>query len=735
MNKFFYHTVVLGCVFLQSIAPAQGARPRGGLSSASETPWSLKAKADVGLYNLLSPALGGRPLAIGMSINGVEHATGRGHFLSLNFVCNKLLYARLIASNPEVASLFDNVEKSCLKSLIRGKNRSVLDIFGVLRSDREFVDNVLEYRKIAGNNTLMMLILSKIISTYNCHYGLLHPGDYDPSWIGKVGILVSGVPAFVSLPGSDNFVSRLMDLVIVLRPVTRGFRMATFYSSVNGRSEFRSELTLLPRGRNGDVPYVIFEGDVDLFISYEQSKKPLIPEQVEQIEFALIACKRKRQNIEIESTRVNFLIGTETLEFWNNKAREFLSAFHGDLTSYNANLLLINATNAPFASAAVACLCDLVRRGILCNNWFHIDRAHPDIGVFPPLVVAGINNPNPAVFRLMLNTFKPKLDDLNIVLQDNEDGSQEFCAIWPTALRDESGVYYVLSWLAAVIRAKVIWDPKYPGEENPSEDILKISVEYGGPDVVNVIRTAKIGNVNVKVMPPLFFAALNSTSDLQCLLGLPYVDTGIKFLGRSLAAAAIEGMQQNPQEQEQVDRLRALLSCDKVKLDLDTLQLLFEKAWDPRVLPVMLGHGRRSELVSLLQQLSTDQLVISRNAIAQNRFALGLQNSVELLQMFQAEVLPMVKEREITSLTEAEAELASWQKESDKVQVTAKKSVDLFIRAVSLVGQEPALQQQVGQWKKLTASHSIFDMVLQKQIDRVRTDLRNAEAEEVEKTE
>ncbi|MDR1031621.1 MAG: hypothetical protein LBL30_00650 [Holosporales bacterium] len=71
-----------------------------------ETPESIKAKAGFELYDLFSPALGGRPLAIDMSIGRAGHATGRGHLPSINVTLNELLHEEVAALNPEVARFF-----------------------------------------------------------------------------------------------------------------------------------------------------------------------------------------------------------------------------------------------------------------------------------------------------------------------------------------------------------------------------------------------------------------------------------------------------------------------------------------------------------------------------------------------------------------------------------------------------------------------------------------------------
>ncbi|MDR1031622.1 MAG: hypothetical protein LBL30_00655 [Holosporales bacterium] len=611
----------------------------------------------------------------------------------------------------------------------------MFDVFGTLQGDGEFAVSLFEKRKIASDDTLIMSVLSRTVSTHECQYGFLFPSDDDPPDIKKVGILVSGVPAFVPVSGSeadrDDFVSTPMDLLIVFRPYKRGFRMATFYSSQDGRAEFQSELKPLPRVVSSGAPRFFFREDDDLFVAYESSQKPLTPEQLNEMEFAATTREQERERQIIENTHFIGITGKETIEFWNNKARQFLSVFHGNLTDFNAHTLLNCLVTAPFAYPGMACMHNLSRKALLQRPLL-VAEMHPVIrqsqgkDYYPPLVVAGIVNHNPAVFRLMLDGLSPNLIGVNIVVEeDAKTGISHFNSDWPTASRNGSISYHVLSWLTAAIRAKTIWEPKYPGEKNPVEDILKMSVEYGGPDVVNVQRTAKVGDVDVEVMPPLFFAALNSTPDLQYLLGLPYIDTSIMFLDQSPIVMVIRKMQQSPQEQEFVDSLHVLLNCDKVKLTVNDLGTIFA---EPSTLPIVLRHGRRPELVGLLQQLSTEQLKRPRNIIAKNQLTLGLQDSLSLLQMFQTEVLPTVKEKEIASLGKAETDLILWQKECNRVRAKTGKSmsVGLLTQAVSLAGQEPSLRQQAAQWNGLVASHGPFDQFLQRCIDLVRTDLQNA---------
>ncbi|MDR1365543.1 MAG: hypothetical protein LBJ03_00395 [Holosporales bacterium] len=148
MNKFFCHAAVFGCVLLQSIAPAQGARTMRG---RTKTPATLKAEVVFGLLDLLPPALDKKTLYLGASFDRVKHVIDRRHFLPLGLTCNKWPYEHLVTSNPEVGDIFRDVKSHLIELHIGRDNPDVIDMFGALYGDSEFILSALEYRKIASD--------------------------------------------------------------------------------------------------------------------------------------------------------------------------------------------------------------------------------------------------------------------------------------------------------------------------------------------------------------------------------------------------------------------------------------------------------------------------------------------------------------------------------------------------------------------------------------------------------
>ncbi|MDR1475262.1 MAG: hypothetical protein LBI30_01925 [Holosporales bacterium] len=612
------------------------------------------------------------PLASGRSFAGVEHAEDRKHFLPLNFELNRLIYHDLVSSSSEVADMFQIATKSWLDANIDQNNPSVMDLHGYFTKYPEFAKFMIETKKRADNTTLMTFLISHIISHSSCEHGLLLDGR-------SIGIVARDFPSFVKSPSdSSEFSAVLMDLLIVLNPYRPGFKLASFYSCPNARLRFgRTVKSLASIDSTAPSDLFFYVKDSDLVTSPSKLTdltddiRSLTMDALAEMEFREIQAEREREIADANGVLVNTLETAETgQDHWIKAALAFFeSNFHEDLSAVSSNILLIMATtNKLFAVPMVNCVCSLQRQNFLRNPSVHTMlkdiRLVAGADYFPPLFVMTLFNRNPAVFRMLMETFHPPLDQLTVCLRTSKT---DHCAVfWPCAelpQEDDGFIYEPKTWLYAAIYTKRKTNEDYDVGMGPEdEDIAALSIKYGGPLLVNATKGDS--------MPLLFSALLYSSQYLNFFLNKTPIDLTIKYRGLSLvshAASLMLSFRGNEAVNSLIiERMRVLFGYSNVKIDALTFLTITSDDLFPAscvMLSAMIERGRERELLGALTAAAdlasehpTSTIALTRNKIVKERSKIGLGYAVTLLEGIRSEVLPGAEKKELKALRSERAD-------------------------------------------------------------------------------